>query len=237
MRVKIKYIVLSVLSILLLIIVFYLVIIIKARVDTPSIIGKALKDDGIVLEVSDLTERQLDALLKVEDPGFYNHKGVDLKTPGGGITTITQGLVKKYYFVSFKPGIAKIKQTLIAYFALDPLVTKKDQLKLFLNVVYLGNIDGNTVNGFEKAAKVYYKKPFKKLTEDEFLSIVAMINAPETFNIIKNPESNKRRTERIKKVVSGEYKPKSLMDMYYGTLTPEEQKGLAPSSYFPSIYK
>jgi hypothetical protein len=39
-------------------------------------------------------------------------------------------------------------------------------------------------------------------------------------------------------VISGEYKPKGLMDLYYGELNEEEAKsGLAPASYFPEIYK
>lgn len=46
------------------------------------------------LDISDLSAWQLDALLKIEDPAFYRHKGVDLKTPGAGLTTITQSLVK-----------------------------------------------------------------------------------------------------------------------------------------------
>ncbi|OGF51261.1 MAG: hypothetical protein A2044_03380 [Candidatus Firestonebacteria bacterium GWA2_43_8] len=217
--------------------VYYAAAVLKARVDTPRLIEEAAKKDNVTLQAGDLSKWQLDALLAIEDPKFYNHNGVDLKTPGAGITTITQGLVKKYYFNSFKPGIGKIKQTLIAVFALNSLVTKDDQLKLFINNIYLGNVEGKEVVGFDKAAKVYYKKPFNKLTKDEYLSIVAMIIAPENFNIIKNPGANAKRTERIKKVVSGEYKPKSLMDIYYGELAPEEQKGLAPASYYPSLYR
>jgi hypothetical protein len=64
-----------------------------------------------------------------------------------------------------------------------------------------------------------------------------MIIAPGNFNIIKNPEANAKRTERIKKVISGEYKPKSLMDIYCGELDKKDQKGLAPASYYPSLYK
>ncbi|OGF46688.1 MAG: hypothetical protein A2452_05165 [Candidatus Firestonebacteria bacterium RIFOXYC2_FULL_39_67] len=232
-----KYFLFSIIIVFFLVVLYYIIVIFKARIDTPLIIEKALKESNITLKVSDLNKWQLDALLAVEDPDFYKHNGVDIKTPGAGLTTITQGLVKKYYFVSFKPGIAKIKQTLIALFALNPLVSKDDQLKLFINNINLGNIDGKEVLGFDNAAKVYFKKSFNKLTKDEYLSIVAMIIAPETFNIIKNPKANAKRTERIRKVVSGEYRPKSLMDIYYGELDKEEQKGLAPASYYPSLYR
>lgn len=63
--------------------------------------------------MTDLDRRQLSILLAMEDPGFYTHKGVDLKTPGAGLTTITQVLVKKLYFKEFKPGLRKIKQILL----------------------------------------------------------------------------------------------------------------------------
>lgn len=67
-------------------------------------------------------------LLKVQDPKFYHHKGVDTTTPGTGVTTLSQGLVKIFYFDEFSPGIKKIKQTLIARFAFDPLTPKKQFL-------------------------------------------------------------------------------------------------------------
>jgi len=233
----IKYSLLTVLGIFISIIAIYIIIVIKARIDTPVIIGKALKEKNIILEVKDLTKWQLEALLAIEDPQFYTHKGIDLKTPGAGITTITQGLVKIYYFYHFKPGSAKIKQTLVALFALDPLISKDDQSKLFINNVYLGSMSGKPIVGFDEAAKKYYKKTFKNLSKDEYLSMIAMIIAPNTFNIMEKSKANAKRTERIKKVVSGEYRPKSLMDIYYGELDKEEQAGLAPASYYPSLYE
>jgi membrane carboxypeptidase/penicillin-binding protein len=223
--------------IILSIFIYFATITIKARVDTPEMMKKALNANNIILTLKDLTEWQIHALLAVEDPNFYHHNGVDLKTPGAGLTTITQALVKIYYFDHFKPGLAKIKQTLIARYALNPLVSKNDQLTLLINNVYLGNINGKPVIGFSDAAKTYYNKAFDKLSNDEYLSIVAMINAPNSFNIVNQPDANIERTGRIKKVVSGEYKPKHLMDLYYGKLDKETQKGLAPASYFPSIYK
>ncbi len=170
--------------------------------------------------------------MSVEDPAFFEHNGLDLSTPGAGITTITQGLVKQFYFDKFKPGFAKIKQTLIAVFALNPLVSKEDQLRLFINVCYLGY----ETKGFESAAQFYYGKPFKALTEDEYMSLVAMIIAPATFNIRRFPARNAERVQRIKKLMAHEYIPKGLFDLYYGKLDEETQKTIAPLSYFDSYY-
>ena len=192
---------------------------------------------GIKIDAAGLTSWQLKALLAVEDPSFFTHKGVDLKTPGAGITTITQGLVKILYFKKFKPGIAKFKQTIIARFVLDRMVCKKEQLTLFINLIYLGRSGDKPVYGFYNAAAVYYGKEVAALTEDEYLSIAAMIIAPANFSLTGRPDANRERTRRLKALVSGKYRPKGLMDLYYGPLDDTAAKGLAPASYFPGIYE
>jgi len=185
------------------------------------------------LQLSSLTPRQLDILLKVEDPQFFEHHGIDFSTPGAGITSVTQGFVKHIYFDKFKSGIAKIKQTLIARYTLDPLMPKEMQLRKFINTVYLGP----KAKGFEQAANCYFHKEFDQLTEEQYIAIVAMIIAPTTFDIERHPERNKERVMRIKRVIRGEYKPKGLFDLYYGKLDQETQKNFAPVSYFESYYE
>jgi len=217
--------------------VYCLAVVAKARRDTPGIIQAALAAEKITLTPVDLPRKRVDQLLKVEDPGFLEHKGVDLKTPGAGITTITQALVKIFYFAEFKPGFAKLKQTLIARYALDRLVSKQDQLTLFLNYAYLGNCKGEPMRGFTAAAQCYYNKKFHRLKDDEYLSLVALLIAPDTFSPVANPQANKDRVERIKKLLSGEYTPVHNMDIYYGPLDPYTQTALAPASYFPSLYE
>lgn len=181
----------------------------------------------------DLNKRQKMILLKVQDPGFYQHKGMDLSTPGAGLTTITQAIVKKLYFENFKPGIAKIKQTLIARFVVNELISKDDQLTLFINTMYFGTVNGQPVVGLESAAKAYYLKPVKKLTEDQYISLIAMIVMPGTFHIMNHPEWNLDRTNRIKALIAGEYTPKGLMDQFYGELPQAViNAGLPPASYF-----
>ncbi|MFC1743254.1 transglycosylase domain-containing protein, partial [Candidatus Riflebacteria bacterium] len=104
--------------------------------------------------------------------------------------------------------------------------------------VFLGKKDGKNIFGFQHAAKAYFNKDFKNLTEDEFIALVAMIIAPGTFNILHHPEWNKERVARIKKLVSGDYQVKGLMDLYYGKLSSRILKSGVPRfSYFPDYYK
>lgn len=120
---------------------------------------------------------------------------------------------------------------------MDPLVSKTDQLRLFINTAYLGSVDGEPVVGLADAARRYYGKPVRQLSEREYLSIIAMYNSPQGFHLLDRPAANAERTERLMKVVAGEYRPKHLLDIYYGRLDPETRKWLAPASYFPSIYQ
>ena len=176
----------------------------EARQYTTSSVLPAVRQTRFPLALSDLTPRQLEILLEVEDPNFFHHHGVDLSTPGAGITTITQGLVKQLYFHPFKPGFAKLRQTLIAAFALDPLMPKREQLALFVNSVYLGH----GVHGFAEAAQHYFARPFAKLDEDQYLALVAMIIAPEVFDLQRYPARNAERVARIKRLASGAYRPR-----------------------------
>jgi len=204
------------LALILLILVagYSLFVVVKAYIETPAIISSALASNKMTLRLEDFSEEHLNDLLAVEDPGFYSHHGVDVWTPGAGYTTITQGLVKQLYFEHFTPGLSKLKQTLIAL-VLDRRVDKKTQLLLFINSVYLGNVNGRDVNGFGDGAQVYFGKNFSELTRDEYLSLVAMIVAPNEYNVMKQPEQNSERVRRIKRLLAGECKPLGFRDVYY----------------------
>ncbi len=194
---------------------YYLATILVARANTTEIVAAALASDSMKLELTDLSEQQLNALIKVQDPGFYTHNGVDFTTPGTGVTTISQGLVKMYYFENFKPGPQKIEQTLIARFAFDPLTPKETILKLFINEAYLGQTNGKPLKGFEDASRFYFNKGFREVSWDEYLSLIAMIRAPFNFHYINKREANLERVERIKKMLNGEYIPVDNSDLFY----------------------
>ncbi len=210
-----KYTIYSFLGLFALSVLYSGYIILVAKDDTPAIFANALKPENTPLSLKDFDRGRLNILLKVEDPGFYSHHGIDYETPGQGLTTIAQTIVKFLYFKDFKPGFAKLKQSLIAGFAVTPLVSKKDQLKVFINQCYLGHHNKKPVRGFTQAAQVYFGKGFRELTKDEYLSLVAMLIDPNGYHVIRHPKKNAQRVSRIKTVLDGSYKPKGLMDMYY----------------------
>lgn len=185
-----------------------------ARAETSVLVREAVAKYGRQVTLAAFPPRWLEILLKVEDPTFVRHRGVDLATPGAGMTTITQGLVKLIYFPNgFEQGIAKIRQTLIAEYALDALVTKDEQLELYFNMTYFGSVDGAPVHGFAAAAESYYGKPFLDLSDDEFIALVGMTIAPQ--NLRPGSPESATRVARIKRYLAGEASPASVLDFEY----------------------
>ena len=157
----------------------------------------------------------LQALLHVEDPGFERHSGIDLRTPGAGATTITQGLVKMLYFEKFRPGpLNKLRQSVIAL-AVDRRIPKERQLTLFLNSVYLGERDGREVHGFADAARTHFGKQLAALDEPQWLALIAMVVGPNHFDVTAFPRRNSERVARIRAMLAGKCRPRSALDVYY----------------------
>ena len=185
-----------------------------ARAVTPALVAQAWQRHGRRVALAELTPRHREILLAIEDPAFLRHRGVDLQTPGAGMTTITQGLVKLLYFPGgFQQGVAKIRQTLIAHYALDAQVSKQEQLELLLNIAYLGNRDGRPVRGFAEAAEAYHGKRFAELSDREFQALVAMLIAPNRY--VPGSTDHAERMRRIDAYLAGQVRPASLLDVEY----------------------
>ena len=186
----------------------------RAKQRTPDVLAAASKGE---LRLSDVPPRRLAMLIKVEDPNFFGHKGVDFSTPGAGMTTITQGLVKRFYFDRFRPGFAKIEQSLIARFVFDPALSKQGQLQAYLNFTYFGSRQGRPVIGYADAARTYFGKELDQLSDREFLSLVAMTMAPNRLDPVRHRAANAERVRRIAAMLAGKCKPTGLRDVAYKT--------------------
>jgi membrane carboxypeptidase/penicillin-binding protein PbpC len=185
----------------------------RAERSTPAILAasRAKAQQGPSVE---LTPEQRAILLTVEDPGFDTHNGIDMTSPGQGLTTITQALVKILYFERFSPGIAKIEQSLIARFILHSHVSKEEQLKLFVSHARFGEVKGKELTGFAEAAETHFGKPFAQLTRDQYIGLVAMLVAPTDIRPDK-PEAFAERVARITALLAGRCAPSGLLDTSY----------------------
>ena len=148
-----------------------------------------------------LNERRQEILIKIQDPTFFEHAGIEWPSPLT-TTTITQSLVKRLFFDKFTKGFKKIEQTLIARFVVNPNISKEVQLVAFMSTAYFGEKDGKQLFGFDQGAHSWFNKSLSELNDDEYLSLIAMLSGP---NMLKpNTVASRERVRRIKLVLNGE---------------------------------
>ena len=148
-----------------------------------------------------LNEKRQEILVRIQDPTFFKHSGIEWPSPLTS-TTITQSLVKKLFFKKFTKGFKKIEQTLIARFVVNPNISKETQLVAFMSTAYFGEKDGKQLFGISEGARSWFNKSLSELTDDEYLSLIAMLPGPNALK--PNTAASKERVRRIKKVLSGE---------------------------------
>ncbi len=184
----------------------------KARAETPALFAKYQDPNYTGPRWQDLPKGHQNIWLTVEDPSFFDHSGVDLSTPGAGITTITQGLIKRIYFDDFRPGYDKLAQTLIAIRVVTPLIDKQVQLTAALDLSYFGTEQGRDIIGFQAASQHYYNTPLERLSEADFAGLVAMLIGPN--GLAPGSPAHTARMMRVFRLVQGDCAPLGLRDVW-----------------------
>jgi len=152
-------------------------------------------------------------LLQVQDPGFYEHDGVDLTSAGAGLTTMTQSLAKRLGFENFQPGIGKIRQTGFAL-GLERELTKQQIMALFLDTVEMGSGPNGWMTGFFQASQDIYGRPPSALDDEQFLALVAVMIAPSRFDLQAADAELAERVKRIQLLVQGHCTPLDHSDVW-----------------------
>ncbi len=160
---------------------------------------------------SGLTLAQLATIVRVQDPLFYTHGGVEWPNPFT-TTTITQSLVKRLFFTDFRPGWQKIEQTLIAGLVVHPEISKARQLEAFVATAYLGDKNGVAVTGFQAGAESWFNKPLAALNQDEFLTLVAMLPAPN--KLLPGSAPSIERMARIRRLMAGQCSHQRIAEIW-----------------------
>lgn len=155
----------------------------------------------------------LSTLLRVEDPNFAHHAGIDFSTPGAGATTITQSLSKRLAFETFRPGIGKIRQTGYAM-GLERKLTKEQIIALWLDTLEMGEGPTGWMTGFHRTSATLYGRPPADLSEAEFIRLVAVIDAPGQYDLTGNDDALNERVVRIERLVTGACAPDGLGDVW-----------------------
>lgn len=158
------------------------------------------KEDRMLVDINEVPELLLHALILVEDRDFYEHHGVAPlaiaralvanisagRAVQGG-STLTQQLVKNLYLTREKSLVRKAKEALMSL-VIEARYSKEEILEAYLNEVFLGQNGGTGVHGFGLASYFYFDRPLAELQAAEIATLVGMVKGPSYYNPRRHAE-------------------------------------------------
>ncbi len=169
------------------------------------------------------------ALIKAEDRRFFFHSGIDFpalfravfqdtkqKRAVSGASTITMQLARLSASPegAETPGRTLFDKILEADRALkfEARLSKKRILELYLNTLPFGN----NVQGVTSAARFYFSKELKDISEEEACLLAIIPRRPKDYNPIDNPEKAAKKASEVFSLPFEElYKTASSARKYY----------------------
>ncbi len=186
----------------------------KAAKAMPDISERAERLQRRGLQFEDLPDRWRATLIAVQDPGFFEHAGVDYLSDGGGWLTISQELAVQHMGRRFKNRLSSLEKV-VAGMVLNRHLEKSAQLALYLNTASFGQHEGKPLRGFRQAANAWFGRPLRALDDTQFTALVGALIAPQTFHPQRSAEASQARVARISRYLAGECHPEGLTDVYY----------------------
>lgn len=174
--------------------------------DDGEIIGES--DNGqkrYWVSLEDISPALIDATIAVEDRGFYEHYGFDVKRIAGaivadiramakvqGASTITQQYARNLYLGHDKTWKRKFNEAFYTI-RLETNYTKKEILEGYLNTIYYGH----GAYGVQAASQYYYGKDAKDLTLAEASLLAGIPKGPSSYSPFSNLENAKKRQKVV----------------------------------------
>lgn len=159
----------------------------------------------IWIPLRETPEHGLKILVAAEDFIFFRHRGFDWEqirlalrealvtgSPPHGASTITQQCARSLFLWQ---GRSWIRKGLEAYYTfwMEVLLGKRRILELYVNVIELGP----GIFGLEAAARTYYGKSARDLSEPEVALLAAILPAPKRWSLLEPSEHVKHRQQLI----------------------------------------
>ena len=154
--------------------------------DGPLLASLKDEENRQPVPLADVPQHVIDAILAVEDAGFWMHDGYDIRgmlrafkanVDSGGISqggsTITQQLVKLDLLSREQTLDRKVQEIILAQ-RLEKQMTKEEILSRYLNSVYFGN----HAYGIQAAAETYFGIGVKKLDVGQAALLAGIIRNP-----------------------------------------------------------
>ena len=217
----------------------------------PEQVSKIISSDDVVIkklyirkrdmiDISNIPQHLIDALIVMEDRDFYIHNGINIKSTfralivdilsfssKQGASTITQQLARtmynnskaKYYIGQSKKIDRKLKE-LITAIKIEKTYTKSEILELYLNSVYFGH----GTYGVQAASLYYFGKDVSEITLDESAILIGLLPAPARYSPIKHPEKSIAKRNLVLKVMANnDYIDKKDFDISVSKILPKKE--------------
>lgn len=159
------------------------------------------------------------AVLAVEDQGFYSHPGINPvrilaaattnvfgDSPNlVGYSTITQQLARMFFLADeFNAELTegrrsytrKIREGLMSL-VIERRASKEAILELYLNDVYVGQRGSFAIHGIAEAARLFFGKDVANLSLAEAALIAGVIQSPAPYSPFANPERAVERRDAV----------------------------------------
>ena len=194
----------------------------------PEQVSKIISADNIVIkklythkrdmvDISNIPQHLINALIVMEDREFYLHNGINIKSTiralivdilsfssKQGASTLTQQLARtmytnknaKYYIGQSKKIDRKLKE-LITAIKIEQTYTKSEILELYFNSVYFGH----GTYGVQAASVYYFGKDVSKITIDEAAILIGLLPAPAKYSPIRHPDRAIRKRDLVLNVM------------------------------------
>jgi penicillin-binding protein 1A len=180
-------------------------IVTEVRGADGSTIARFAIERRVLIDRKQIPDVMVKALLAIEDSRFYEHGGIDVLRIGGaalkdlashrlaqGASTITQQLARSVFLTPEKSFARKLNEVFLTV-EIEKRFSKDQILTMYLNQVYFGH--GNY--GVEAASTWFFGHPAKQLTLPEAALLAGMIQRPEDYSPIRNPQAAKARRDLV----------------------------------------
>jgi len=162
-----------------------------------------------LVQLADVPQHLVDAILAVEDQRFQSHHGVDVRRIVGaaianvkagsirqGGSTLTQQLAKNFFLSHDRTLRRKLDEAAMAMI-MEARYAKDEILEAYLNEIYLGQRGATAVHGVGEAARYYFGKPVRHLRAAESALLAAIIQSPNATSPFRHEEKAVERRNLV----------------------------------------
>jgi membrane peptidoglycan carboxypeptidase len=161
--------------------------------------------DRVQVDLEDVPQVLIDAVIAAEDRDFFTHGGVDpigiaralwqdLRAGGfeQGASTITQQYVRTEYLTTERTITRKLKEAILAI-KVEQELSKEEILERYLNTAYLGR----GAYGIAAAARTYFGHSLSEVDVPEAAYLAGLLRSPEDGDAVRDPEEATRRRHTV----------------------------------------